>query len=330
MGPMIPAGRRAPRFERKPAVIALGFTITDRDEEIMLSVARHRVARSRHLVSLIRSTHPGASEQQVLRRLGAMYHRGYLSRPPAQLESYRAGSGSRPIAYILGNHGADLVARKYGFRRSAVDWTAKARTASRGDIEHALEITDFMVALDLACRRRGSLEIIYFDQILRELAPPKTRNSPRPYHWPVAVGWQGSDHTLYVIPDKIFGVRDRRRGGPRATKFFCYERDRGTMPVVRSNLSQSSILRKLIGYGATHRAGFHTVMYGVSNFRVLTEAPGPKRVGSMINEGYQKHLAKVYPPGLFLFADRRSLFSAPDILQHEWLDGAGERRRLLD
>ena len=296
----------------------------------MLIVARHRIARSRHIVALIRSMHPGASAQQVLRRLGAMYHRGYLARPPAQLESYRAGAGSRPIAYILGNHGADLVARKYGFRRSAVDWTSKARTAKRGDIEHALEITDFMVALDLACRRRGTLELMYFDYILRELAPAKTRDNPRPYHWPVAATWQGSDQELYVIPDKIFGIRDRRRAGARGTKFFCYERDRGAMPVVRGNLVQSSILRKLIGYGATHRAGLHTAIYGLPNFRVLTEAPGPKRVANMIAEGYRQHLARSYPPGLYLFTDRRSLFAAPDMLDHHWINGAGEPHRLLD
>jgi hypothetical protein len=184
--------------------------------------------------------------------------------------------------------------------------------------------------MDLACRRRGTLELIYFDEILRELAPPETRNNPRPYHWPVAASWQGSEQTLYVIPDKIFGIRDRSRAGGRGAKFFCYERDRGSMPVVRGNLLQSSIVRKLIGYGATHRAGLHSAIYGLPNFRVLTEAPGPKRVTSMIIEGYRRHLAGFYPPGLYLFTDRQSLFSAPDILEHQWLDGAGERRRLLN
>ena len=324
------AALRTPRFRRKPATVAAGFTVTARDEAIMLIVARHRIAQSRHIIDLIRSEHPGASAQQILRRLGAMYHRGYLARPRAQLDSYRAGAGSRPIAYILGNRGADLVALKYGLRRSAVDWTSKARTASRGDIEHALEITDFMVTLDLACRRRRTLEIVYFDDIMREFAPEITQCDPRPYHWPVAASWQGTDQALYVIPDKIFGIRDRRRPGPRATKFFCYERDRGRMPVVRKTLLQSSILRKLIGYGATHRAGLHTTIYGLPNFRVLTEAPGSKRVAGMITEAYQRHLARLYPPGLFLFTDRRSLFAAPDMLDHPWINGAGERRRLLD
>jgi hypothetical protein len=102
------------------------------------------------------------------------------------------------------------------------------------------------------------------------------------------------------------------------------------MPVVRGNLVQSSILRKLVGHGATHRAGLHTAIYGLPNFRVLTEAPGRKRVAHMITEGYQGHLSQFYPPGLFLFADRHTLLSAPDILEHHWLDGAGQRRRLLD
>jgi hypothetical protein len=320
---------RKPRFERKRATIPRGFRITERDEEIILTVARHRIARSTHIIPVIQAAHPGASEQQLLRRLEHLYHARYLSRPRAQLDTYRAGAGSRPIAYMLGNRGADLVARKHGFRRSAVDWTAKARTATRGEIEHAIETTDFIVALDLGCRRRG-LEIIHLDEILRDFAPPATRESPRPYHWPVPAAWQGSEHTLYVIPDKIFGIRDRGRAQGRAAKFFCYERDRGSMPVVRSNLAQSSILRKLIGYGATYRAGLHTTIYGLPNFRVLTEAPGRQRVTNMIVDGYQGHLSHLYPPGLFLFADRRTLFSAEDFLEHQWLDGAGQRHRLID
>jgi hypothetical protein len=321
---------RKPRFERKPSLIPRGFRITVRDEEVLLAVARYRIARSTHITALIQTAHAGASEQQILRRLEGLYHKRYLSRPPAQLETYRAGAGSRPIAYMLGNRGADLLTRKYGWRRAAVDWTAKARTATRGEIEHAIEITDFMVALDIACRRRGKFAIIYFDEILRELAPQATREAPRPHHWPVSASWQGSAQTLYVIPDRIFGIRDLTRRGDRAIKFFAYERDRGTMPVVRSNLAQSSILRKLIGYGATHRSGLHIAMYGLPNFRVLTEAPGPKRIENMITEGYQRHLSRTYPPGLFLFADRRSLFAADDFLDYGWQDGEGKRHRLID
>ncbi len=71
-------------------------------------------------------------------------------------------------------------------------------------------------------------------------------------------------------------------------------------------------------------------MNRLPNLRVLTEAPGPTRVANMILDGYQRHLAQTYPPGLFLFADRRTLFAADDFLDHEWLDGEGQRHRLID
>src|SRR3954451_24201438 len=103
---------RKPRFRRKRNT-APNFQITPRDEEILLIVARHKIARSTHIIALIQALHPRASKQQILRRLERLYHKQYLSRPLAQLDAYRAGSGSRPIAYMLGNSGADLLAAKY-------------------------------------------------------------------------------------------------------------------------------------------------------------------------------------------------------------------------
>src|SRR4051794_12559640 len=104
---------RKPRFRRKRSA-AQNFQITRRDEEILLIVARYKIARSTHIIALIQALHPRASKQQLLRRLEGLYHKRYLSRPPAQLEAYRAGAGSRPIAYMLGNNGADLLAANYG------------------------------------------------------------------------------------------------------------------------------------------------------------------------------------------------------------------------
>jgi len=89
---------RKPRFRRRPNAIARQFRVTARDEEIILIVRRHKIARSTHIVAIVQALHPGASEQQILRRLEGLYHKHYLSRPPAQLETYRAGAGSEPIA----------------------------------------------------------------------------------------------------------------------------------------------------------------------------------------------------------------------------------------
>jgi hypothetical protein len=330
---MTTAAERLPRFERKPGDIP-NFEITARDEEIIRIVARHRFVRSYQIIDLIAAADPSSSEQRIKRRLQLLFHGDYLSRPKVQVDSYRAGAGSRPMVYILGNKGIDLLAAKYGFRRSSADWTTKARTATRGTIDHALEVADFMVALALACSRHGRLQMIYFDEIMRELAPWETRKNPRPYHWPVSVRpsarWKGRGATtIYVIPDKIFGIRnlDRPEGKNRA--FFFLEADRGTMPVVRPGLDKSSLLRKLIGYGFTYADDLHRRYYGLQNFRVLTVVPSRQRLGTII-AAYKQHTAALVSPRLFLFADRAGLIGTESFFNYDWVDAAGERHRLLD
>jgi hypothetical protein len=146
---------RLPRFVRQPRALP-EFQITERDEEILKIAARHRYVTSAHVVALIEAIFPGSSEQQVLRRLQFLFHSGHLSRPKAQVDTYKAGGGSRPLVYAIGNRGIDLLAAKFNFRRASVDWQQKARTAVRGEIEHGCEITDFMVAAEIACRRRAT------------------------------------------------------------------------------------------------------------------------------------------------------------------------------
>jgi hypothetical protein len=325
--PATASAERLPRFVRRPREIR-GFEITERDEEILKIVARHRFATSAHVVALIGALYPGSSEQPVLRRLQTLFHSSFLSRPKAQVDTYKAGGGSRPIVYAIGNRGIDHLAAKFGFRRASVDWTAKARTAVRGEIEHALEITDFMVWLELACRRTGRLQFIYFDEILAS-APEETRASRRPYQWPVALRWKGSDIVLHPTPDAIFGIRDleRREGANR--KFFFLEADRGTMPTARRDLTKTSFLRKIMGYAATYRHDLHTKRYGLPNVRVLTVTPGRQRIANII-AAYREHAASLVSEKFFLFADRAGLSRAEAFLDYPWLDAAGEQHRLLD
>src|SRR5437763_760235 len=115
---------RLRRYTQKQHAIP-NFELTPRDEEILLIVARHRFIRSTGIVSMIAAKYPGTSEQNILRRLQLLFHAGFLQRPRAKVDRYRAGAGSCPMVYMLGNRGADLLADKYGFRRAGVDWTAK-------------------------------------------------------------------------------------------------------------------------------------------------------------------------------------------------------------
>lgn len=325
---VVSAAERLPRFERRPRAIP-GFEKTDRDVEILKIIARHRFVTSAQIIALIDAMFPGSSEQKILRRLRLLYHSGYVARPKAQVDSYKAGGGARPIVYALGNKGIDHLAAHFGFRRASVDWTAKARTAVRGEIDHALEITAFMVALDIACRRRGTLQLIHFDEILGSIAPEGTQKAQRPYQWPVSLRWQGREVVLHPTPDAIFGIRDLERPDGANRKFFFLEADRGTMPTARQTLDKTSMLRKLVGYGETYRRGIHTKRYNLPNVRVLTVTTGRQRIGNIV-ASYREHAAALGSPRVFLFADHFGLHHANDFLDYSWTDAAREQHRLLD
>ena len=74
-------------------------------------------------------------------------------------------------------------------------------------------------------------------------------------------------YDLGVAPDHVFAV-----GYPdRRFRAFLVECDRGTMPVDRGNLTQTSLKRKFLTYTAAKHHGEHTRQYGwkaaVSAFR---------------------------------------------------------------
>ena len=121
--------------------------LTKRDREIIQLIHRHRFLRSHQIVVLL-----GCSPQPVLGRLQLLYHHGYLERPRAQLEYYGRG-GSRPIIYGLSNKGAKLLEQELGITASG---------NGNGDIgqmflEHAILVSDIMVAIELASAGRPAM-----------------------------------------------------------------------------------------------------------------------------------------------------------------------------
>src|SRR5579884_2920507 len=133
---------RLPRFKRKKQFTPL--LLTERDRELIRLVHRHRFLRSSHISSLI-----SGSGQQILRRLQLMYHHGFLERPHQQTEYY-GKPGSRHIVYGSGDK-ARRVLREIG--ESPKYWGRKNRYVGRVYLEHALSVSDVMVAIELAGRR---------------------------------------------------------------------------------------------------------------------------------------------------------------------------------
>ena len=105
------------------------------------------------------------------------------------------------------------------------------------------------------------------------------------------------------------------------------EVDRGTMPVERFDLRQTSILRKLLAYQTLWKSKMHQQHFGWKNFRVLFVTTSLERAENMIASLNSYGQTQNSP--LFLFADKHSLYSDDDMLSQSWLDSYGNGQKLL-
>ena len=300
--------RRNPRFRR--AAQRPAFQLTDDDIAIVRHVARHRFLRSTHITALI-----GRSHEKVCKRLAPLYHAGFLDRPPAQLDYYRPGGGSQRMVYALGNRGAQLLIERDGLEDARVDWTRKNKDAKRQFILHTLAIADLRVALDVAMRTRTNVLLEGPDQLIARM-PASTRNLPQPLGLRVKVQHNGPVTQIGVVPDHAFAVT--ATDGSR----HCYlvECDRGTMPVARASLHQTSILKKLLAYETARMQGVSERQWGWRAFRVLIITNSAQRAGR-IRETIVGH-PKLAASPLFLIADQAALDSR-DILTFPWPTARG-------
>ncbi len=192
-------------------------------------------------------------------------------------------------------------------------------------IDHALEIADFMVALELSTAVAG-VELIHAYTLL-ENAPKRTsrRKQISPWMWETRIRRGREGRSVWMEPDQMFGLSFSDK---RATQFYFLECDRGTMPVERKNLSKTSFLRKFLSYADTRKRGLHTKIYGLSNFTVLTVAPTDRRKDNLI-DAHQRYTKGSVHPNLFLFIDRPSLLRSRDVFALPWVNGNGKQVRLV-
>ena len=277
---------RRHRFKRAPT--SAPIQLTERDKTILRHVHRHRFLRSSHITALI-----GCDSPHLLRRLQWMYHHGYLERPRAQLDYFHKG-GSRHMVYGLGSKGAAVLRAEMGGDSIHVRWNEKNRSVGRMFLDHALLVSDVMVTLELTCRQRGIRLVSE-----QELAP-MTGSKRKAFRWTVNLN---NKVKLGVIPDRVFALENPGHNGTSERAFFFLAVDRGTMPVTRRSLSQTSIHRKLLAYEATWSQAIHQRQFGFHRFRVLTVTSSAARLKSIIESCSQLERGH----GLFLFADRSIL-----------------------
>ena len=294
---------RRQRFKRSHGRVQL----TPDDLAIIDHIRRHRFLRSTHLVRLL----PHRPPKKLIERLGALFHAGYLDRPRAQLDYY-ARAGSAPMVHGLGDRSQALVTVLPN-----LEWATKGRDLKRPYIEHALMVADIMVAIEIAARDREDIEFVAGEQLLAFKARPDKSHA-----WKLSadllVGRER--HSVTLIPDAVFALRSRATG--RYACFFL-EADRGTMPVDRADLSQTSIRRKLLAYEAALKARQHVERFAFHNLRILTVTSSFERLRSMI--AALNAVTHGMATGRFLFAKHPAMTGA-DPLSLLWTTNGAPAR----
>lgn len=306
---------RRPRFRRASEPPA--FRLTDDDVVIIRHIAKHRFLRSTHIAALA-----GRSVDRANDRLSRLFHAGYIDRPRAQLDFYPT-SGSAPMVYALADRGARLLAERDGMQRGNLEWSRKNREAGRPFIDHQLEIVDFHVALERATRGRRDIRVIHPDELIAAF-PERSRQSRNPLALRVSVSHEGAVHEIGLIPDLVFGLAFP--DGSR--RCFMVEIDRGTMPVSRADITQTSFERKMRAYLTAHAANEHERHFGWKTFRVLVVTTDWHRAQSMTEALREIRIPNAPGGSLFLFATRDQLQESNPI-DHHWRDGTGKELRLI-
>ena len=209
--------------------------------------------------------------------------------------------------------------REFGGIMSNISWGEKNRGVGGVFLEHALLVSEILVAIEFACREIEGVRFLTQDELIRD----KRSALPQSFRWSVNLP---GGVKLGLIPDRVFAFEFPDQTGETERAYFFLEADRGTMPVKRRKLSQTSFFRKLLAYEATWSQSLHQSKFGFHRFRVLTVTTSAARVDSLVEACSQLKSGH----GLFLFADRTILENPGFLFSPLWKTGRmGEMTGLL-
>jgi hypothetical protein len=248
---------------------------TDRDRAILSAVARFRFLTISLIVALV----PG-SRQNISRRLQGLFHAGFLDRPRAQLPLRYSGELSEfvycPTAKTDAGRGYRPVTSLF--------------------LAHALMVSEVLIRIASDLQASGA-RFISESEILSEI---KYAASQRRIQWRVMVKADSAKEHIGVIPDAAFAIDRVGPRGDRRRLYYFLEADRGTMPIHRKNLRNSSIRRKALAYAQTRKTRVLKDRFGIPGFQVLFVTRSKERLAGM------KDACREAPDGrdtsLFLFS----------------------------
>lgn len=170
-------------------------------------------------------------------------------------------------------------------------------------------ICDCLASIELGVRQDLSLRFISWQEIIAKV-PESTRKLDNAFAIPVSIthtfprtgATQRAD--IKVVPDRLFGL-EYVDDGSKAYRFFALETDRNTQPVTRSDLNQSSYLRKILAYRQIATQNIHKSHLGLPNLLILTVTTNEPHMANIMS--LVKELAHEGKSKLFLFKTMSSV-----------------------
>lgn len=264
------------------------IVLTSRDREFLHVVYRHRYVTQEHLRDLIC---PDTSRRRVQTRLRQLWENGYLDRHyvPVLLMADKAASrqsAGRPV-YILATKGAKVVAEDLGIGLKSIPHTPAENARGFATFEHHLVVTDFLVALEAACKESEDIKVVRIEREsdLRRLVAA----------WHVKTGTR---HHPYLVSDGAVTLTY-----PLLNRTWTFH-----LEVVRAGVpgGNQTLYQKMLKYTRLHHSGYFRIVFHHEDLRaVLILTTSEERVERF------RELARRLPHGsrMFWFASYTTTYS---------------------
>lgn len=319
-------------FDRQKAS-ASPIAITETDEAVFRALHDYDILSVEQLCLELGKT----SQQYMRKRLTALFHAGYVARPPIQeaIFKHRKGAGSRPLVHSLGQRGAKHLQDKFGYSLKTTNWDDKARNRSgvRGQaiFEHDLGANGILIALRQAYGALDNVIVLGPEDILA-LSPPSTRHMDRPFSLPSKYVWSQENrmHQRNVVPDGTLVYRVDREDVQGSWMVFL-EYDNDSMPLRRTRGDQTSIQQKIAAYAGLHKSGLAKQRFGVNRFQVMFVTTGsPQHRAGMVAAAkeYLDSIRDKVPESLFFFTTQAEI-EASGVDGKVWATSQGRFRSLM-
>jgi hypothetical protein len=247
-----------PKHERAGKPVA--FVLTDRDLEILRVVNRYRYLRTGQIKRLVFPDN--TTEQSARRRLKYLFHNGYLGRV---MPFVRIGEGSSETAYYLDRTGR-AVLQQAGEEIAAY---AAGGQVKHQFLDHALDVSEFRVHLELALSDHPSVEIHRFTADFEVKAHTTGAIGKKRYKLFDEVAHPVTKESYVVYPDALIILKGKG-SLEQFQRLYFVEIDRGTEGL-------NVIKDKIIGYSLYLKQNVFAKFGKFKGFVVLLQTNSKKR-----------------------------------------------------